>query len=118
MQNIDVTALEQLGELIGGDPAMLAELVQTFIDEGAEIVTALRTSIPSADLDELRRGAHSLKSSAQDFGATGLATLSATLESRAKSTWPASAATDVEAIASAFDDARQDLMTWLTNDDV
>jgi len=91
----------------------LRELVETFLEEGAEIVAELRASLADEDRSTLHRGAHSLKSSAQDFGATQLAELSARLEARAVNTWPDRAAADVDAIGECFDDARRDLGIWL-----
>ena len=113
IDTIDPAALEQLAELIGGDRAALRELVETYLEEGAEIVAELRASVPATDLEVLRRGAHSMKSSAQDFGAGELATLAATLESRARTDWPPSAPGDVERLAAAFAAARLDLEAWL-----
>lgn len=116
IDTIDTSALEQLGELIGGDRAALRELVATFVEEGEEIVANLREALRGEDRDALRRGAHSMKSSAQDFGAGGLAALAATLESRARADWPVTAPEDVEALAGAFAAAKGDLERWLAGE--
>jgi len=115
IDTIDTHALDRLGELIGGDPDALRELVQTFIEEADEIVAGLRTALSVNDLDTLRRGAHSMKSSAQDFGAGELAGLAARLESRTRDAWPSSAPADVEALATAFAAARTELRHWLAD---
>jgi HPt (histidine-containing phosphotransfer) domain-containing protein len=116
MHAIDSSALEQLCELIGGDRASLHELVESFIEEGSDILAEMTAALPTSDADSLRRGAHSLKSSAQDFGAADVASQAATLEARAASTWPESAADDVAALGGAFALARTDLIDWLEQD--
>ena len=88
----------------------------TFVEEGEEIVAALRDALRGEDGDALRRGAHSMKSSAQDFGAGELAALAATLESRARGGWPATAPEDVETLSAAFAAARGDLERWLADE--
>ncbi len=76
----------------------------------------LTAALQGSDADSLRRGAHSMKSSAQDFGAADLASQAATLEARAASNWPESAAADVASLKGAFDLAKADLTEWLEHD--
>lgn len=118
MPAIDPAAIEQLGELIGGDRASLRELVETFIEEGAEILAEMTQALPSSDTDSLRRGAHSLKSSAQDFGAGEVASQAAGLEARAAAAWPETAASDVSELSAAFSEAQTELSAWLDNNPV
>lgn len=113
MSVIDRAALDRLGELIGGDRDALAELVRTFQEEGDEIVAELDGALGTRDATVLRRGAHSLKSSAQDFGASELARRAAALEWRATNGWPDEAADEVAGVRSAFASARDGLASWL-----
>ena len=68
----DPTALENLLELIGGDREALAMLMQSFFDETPKLIEGLINGNERQDADLVRRSAHTLKSSARDFGATRL----------------------------------------------
>ena len=81
MSTINHKQLDELRDLIGGDQDSLVELIKTFLEEGQEMILEMETSLESADLDTLRRCAHSMKSSSQEFGAIDLSELNATLES-------------------------------------
>jgi CheY-like chemotaxis protein len=63
-----------------GDPTFVRELISTFLKDAPGLVGELRSSFEQGDLEELRRAAHTLKSNARTFGATGLAALSEELE--------------------------------------
>ena len=113
MDVIDIRTLEQLSDLIGGDTNALQELIETFIEEGADIIAAMKASIAEENLDVLRRGAHSMKASAQDFGATALSELNATLESQCKAGWPQSAGPQTIEIAQKFSLASAELKRYV-----
>jgi len=115
MTVLDSRLLEQLLELVGGDKVSFHELIETFIEEGAEIVSSMKASLADQDLDVLRRGAHSLKSSAQDFGAINLSTLNAALESKCKNDWPDSAQSEIEEISNVFNEVREELTLYISN---
>ena len=66
--------------MIGGDPAELRDLIECFLEEGPILIADLRAAATTSDPDALRRVAHTLKSSARDFGAQHLETLCACLE--------------------------------------
>ncbi len=113
MTAIDVRLLDQLKELIGGDQESLNELVETFLEEGDGIVAAMKSSLVNKDLELLRRSAHSLKSSAQDFGALELSRFSATLESHCRNEWPEAPESQVLAIEMSFGAASTELCIFL-----
>lgn len=113
MTTIDHRSLDQLFELIGEDKDALHELINTFLEEGAEIVAAMKESLATKDLDVLRRSAHSVKSSAQDFGATALSEMNASLESQCKNSWPANAAAQVDNISNQFSSTRTELQHYI-----
>src|SRR5919201_3030968 len=75
---VDASVLDRL-EAATGDPAFVAELVETFLREGPALLRTIRRS----DVDDVRRAAHTLKSNARTFGATALAELCQELESAA-----------------------------------
>ena len=69
IKEFDPGALDVLLDTIGGDRDALSELVQSFLDEGPELVTQIEAGATSGDSEGLRRAAHTMKSSAADFGA-------------------------------------------------
>ena len=72
---IDPAALARLMRVIGGDTADLRDLLGDFTESAPEIVANMRAAMAEDDMATLRRGAHTLKSNARDFGATVLANL-------------------------------------------
>jgi CheY-like chemotaxis protein/HPt (histidine-containing phosphotransfer) domain-containing protein len=80
---LDDSALEHL-DVATGDPAFVADLVDTFLREAPVLVAGLKTARQSGDAEEVRRAAHTLKSNARTFGAAGLANLCQELENTAK----------------------------------
>jgi HPt (histidine-containing phosphotransfer) domain-containing protein len=107
--------LDSLCELIGGDKSALMELIETFLDESQTIIDEMKSSVPAKDLDTLRRGAHSMKSSSQDFGAIELSELNATLESQCKNGWPANAEEQVSDISTHYQQAKDALISYLND---
>jgi PAS domain S-box-containing protein len=80
---LDPAALEQL-RAGAGDAAFIAELVDTFARDAPALLDALRHALGDADAEEVRRGAHTLKSNARVFGATRLAELCQAIEAMAR----------------------------------
>jgi CheY-like chemotaxis protein len=76
---LDEAALDQLARTVG-TPEALASLADTFLADTESILDGLRGAIGRGDAAEVRRLAHSLKSTAASFGATELSTLSRRLE--------------------------------------
>ena len=64
--------------------AFIVELIDTFGDDARELIAALRRARAAADLDAFRRAAHSLKSTSETLGATGLAAMARELETMAR----------------------------------
>jgi CheY-like chemotaxis protein/nitrogen-specific signal transduction histidine kinase/HPt (histidine-containing phosphotransfer) domain-containing protein len=81
---LDQKALDNLLEVIGGEQAALAELVECFLDEGPKLLARLQEASDTGDPESFRRAAHTMKSSARDFGAENLAELCRDLEDRGK----------------------------------
>ena len=80
---IDRAGLDALFETTGGDPAFLAELIDTYLSDAVEQLAAMREAIAVASAEELRRAAHSLKANSASFGARRLASLCRELEQQA-----------------------------------
>ena len=93
-------ALDQLRALAGEE--FLGELVGTFLAETPPLVEALRRASVEGDVQQLRRGAHTLKSQAWTFGAPALADLCQRLETLAAAGTPDGAAELVDQIAAEY----------------
>ena len=81
---LDQAALASLLEMTGGDQVFLAELIDTYGDDGRTLLATMQTALGRGDAAELRRAAHSLKSNSATFGAAHLAALCQELEARGK----------------------------------
>ena len=81
---LDPAALENLREMIGGDPEFLAELMDTFLAEAPQLLADMRQAVEDGDTAGLRLAAHSLKSNSADFGAMTLSNLCWELEGMGK----------------------------------
>jgi signal transduction histidine kinase/response regulator RpfG family c-di-GMP phosphodiesterase/HPt (histidine-containing phosphotransfer) domain-containing protein len=72
---LDPGALDDLRELVGGDPSMLSGLVADFLAETPTLVHELRDAVAVADPERASRAAHTLKGLGATFGATAMAQL-------------------------------------------
>ncbi|PYM72117.1 MAG: hypothetical protein DME03_18550 [Candidatus Rokuibacteriota bacterium] len=68
---------------LGGDQALLRELVGIFVDDGPRRLEALREAMKAADVQQLEQVAHSLKGSAAILGAARLQESALALEEAA-----------------------------------
>jgi histidine phosphotransfer protein HptB len=78
---LDRSALDELRAMTGDDPALYAELLDTFLSD-ADLYLAELTA--ATDAAGLVRPAHSLKSNAMNVGATELAEVCRALEADAR----------------------------------
>jgi CheY-like chemotaxis protein len=79
---IDEMTFARLTTTMGG--AFVAELIDTSIEDGRELIAALRRALAERDIDSFRRAAHSLKSNSETLGAMNLAALARELETMAR----------------------------------
>jgi two-component system, sensor histidine kinase len=70
---IDLAALAELLETVGGDRDFLAELVETYRADCPNLFAELRAAVSNGDAAAARRAAHTLKSTSASMGALGLA---------------------------------------------
>lgn len=77
---LDPAAMARLLEITGDDVAFVDELVDTFIEDAATQLEALRAAAQGGNADAAVRPAHSLKSNSVNVGATALADLSRSIE--------------------------------------
>lgn len=108
---IDADAFARLLDITGGDPEFLADLVDTYLQDGAAQVDALQGAAAVGDVEGLVRPAHTLKSSSASVGAMPLAELCRTLEADARAGSVPELAARVAAVASAFAAASSELQT-------
>lgn len=67
-------------EAMGGDPELLRSVTQILIDEAPRQVVSIRAAIAKNSAKDLRRVAHTLKSSLRYFGASSASALAEQLE--------------------------------------
>jgi HPt (histidine-containing phosphotransfer) domain-containing protein len=82
---IDPAALETMLQMVGGDTAFLTEMIDAYLADSPQLLADLREALNTEDAELLRRGAHSLKSNSENFGAHALAALARSLEELGKS---------------------------------
>jgi HPt (histidine-containing phosphotransfer) domain-containing protein len=68
-------------ERVGGDPELLGEVIDIFLETCPPLVETIRQALARRDCSAVRRGAHELKGSAANFDATDVAALARRLES-------------------------------------
>ena len=81
---VDTKALNKLLEVIGYDNDSLAELMDSFLEDAPELLTEITRGLASGDTQTLTRSAHTLKSSARDFGLLELSDSCLQLEQKGK----------------------------------
>jgi HPt (histidine-containing phosphotransfer) domain-containing protein len=92
-----------------GDEAdvILPELIDQFVANGDQLIEQMRSALAQGQADDLRRAAHTLKSTAATFGARELAEAARELETRARDGDLAVAVACVDVICRAFAEARE-----------
>lgn len=105
---IDQSIYQALSELVGDD--FIDEMVEAFLEEGAQFVVDLREAYAAEDIDRFRRAAHSLKSNAATFGAINLSNKAKELEELARENKLSDAAQKLEPIFLEFESVRQALL--------
>jgi HPt (histidine-containing phosphotransfer) domain-containing protein len=107
---IDPAVFDALVEMTGGELDFVDELIDTYLDDGAGQVAALRAALAASDVPALVRPAHSLKGSSFNLGAMELGALCQDLEQRGRSGAIDDAAARVASIAAGFDRVREALL--------
>ncbi len=84
--SIDASVLAELAAVEGapGQPNLLAELLEVFLQDTPLRLTIARAALEGGDGDGLRRGAHALKGSSAALGLMHLRDLCATLEDQGR----------------------------------
>lgn len=75
---LDQQVLDALRDSVGGDDAFVADLVATYLTEGAEHIAEMEAA--AADAAAIVRPAHSMKSSSAALGAARMSSISRDIE--------------------------------------
>ena len=81
-EEIDPAGLQRLNRM-GGSP-FIRKMIDLFLDEAPERLTAARSGEQAGDLVAVAAAAHALKSSAQNFGASRLSNIAEKIELQAR----------------------------------
>ena len=108
---LDAGAMTRLLEITGGDQAFVDELIDTFIEDATTQIEALRAAGRDGSIGAVVRPAHSLKSNAQNVGATLLADLSGALEADARAGAVPDLTARIEAVEAEFGAVSTALLT-------
>jgi histidine phosphotransfer protein HptB len=82
MSIIDRATFEELKQMSGED--FINELIDAFLEDGPNMLSNMQTALQVKDVESFRRNAHSLKTNANTFGATGLGVQAKELEAMAR----------------------------------
>jgi len=96
---IDPTALDALLDATGGDSAFLAEMIDAYLEDAADLFGAIEGALAGGQPEEWRRAAHSLKSNSATFGAVPLSEMCREIEERGE-------AGEIDGLSSLLDAAR------------
>jgi HPt (histidine-containing phosphotransfer) domain-containing protein len=82
---IDQASLDGLVAAAGGDRSFLAELIDAYLEDSPQQLSAMLHAAQALAPEDLRRAAHSLKSNSASLGAASLAAQCKELEDLARS---------------------------------
>jgi HPt (histidine-containing phosphotransfer) domain-containing protein len=100
---IDLPTFTALQDTAGAD--FVAELVDTFLEEGPQMLAELRRARAASDAERFRRAAHSLKSNGATFGAVALGAHARALELGGLAADPAQDAIALDALEARYAEA-------------
>ena len=106
---LDPAALETMLQMVGGDTAFLAEMIDAYLADSPQLLAELRQALNTRDPELLRRAAHSLKSNSENFGAHTLAALARKLEELGKTGSLADAYHLTEQVGAEYEQVRRAL---------
>jgi HPt (histidine-containing phosphotransfer) domain-containing protein len=106
---IDSAVYAELRNTTGAE--FMAELVDTFLDEGPSMLAELRGARADGNADRFRRAAHSLKSNGNIFGALKMAALARELELKGLDAEPSRDAAALTVLEAEYARAASELKT-------
>jgi CheY-like chemotaxis protein len=100
---VDAQALQQTRQLLGEDaPQRLAYMIDRFLADTADLLSAMANAAALGDADTIQRGAHKLKSSSPIVGAMVLSELCEELEQALRTNTPVDLLEQVQRIETEF----------------
>jgi HPt (histidine-containing phosphotransfer) domain-containing protein len=102
-------ALVRLRDAVGDDDLVVADILQSFVDEVDSLLEKLSTAARTRDLVTLRRVAHTLKSSCHDLGDHQTGAMCADLEDGSARGVIPDATVSAAAISKACRDLKQEV---------
>ncbi len=81
---LDTATLDGLRELSGDDPSFLVEVIQQFLHDAPEHLTALQQAANDGNADALMKAAHGFKGSCRNMGALPLGDMCMLLEEKGR----------------------------------
>jgi len=111
---VDYGVIHELRQMqLDGEPDLLADLVEVFVDDASARLKTLREALIQADADGVAKTAHALKGSAGNLGASRMAHSAAQLEERGRSGELDGAEVLLEELQSEFERANAELSAAL-----
>jgi HPt (histidine-containing phosphotransfer) domain-containing protein len=101
---LDRAQIDFLVSLDDGEGGALAEIVDEYLTMSAEGRTELHSQLRDGDWNAVERTAHTLKGASANVGATGLADVCASLETRAREARPDDTAELAAELVDQFDE--------------
>jgi HPt (histidine-containing phosphotransfer) domain-containing protein len=112
---LDTSVLAALSDSVGGDDAFVADLVETYLADGAVQLAAIDEAVRSSEAEALVRPAHTLKSSSRTVGANRLGELSRQIEMLGRSGSATGAGELAAEARSEWTDIEVALRAWLSD---
>ena len=112
---LDASVLAALSDSVGGDDAFVADLVETYLADGAVQLAAIDDAVRSSEAEALVRPAHTLKSSSRTVGANRLGELSRQIEMLGRSGSTTGAGELVAEARTEWTDVEAALRAWLSD---
>jgi HPt (histidine-containing phosphotransfer) domain-containing protein len=103
---------ELLGQYVGDDPALLAEVVEIFLDDAPKTLESAARAIALADAGALEMAAHRMKGSLLTLGAASAAETASLLESKGDEGVLSGAAELCERLRRELDEVINTLRAW------
>ncbi len=107
---VDIAALEKLRAMRQGDSDLVLEVIDLFLQEIPDRLTALRDGLARGDFPLIARVAHTIRGSAGHIGAKALTALCARVEDKARQATPFNSAFALSSIEEELERVREALV--------
>jgi CheY-like chemotaxis protein len=107
---VDIAALEKLRAMRQGDSDLVLEVIDLFLQETPDRLTALRDGLARGDFPLIARVAHTIRGSAGHIGAKSLTALCARVEDKARQGTPFNSAFALSSIEEELERVREALV--------